>query len=230
MFVLFSCIIVSLKNAEEQWRILIFFFFFFLKLCPLLSRRASFPSLDFPYKPSPRTLTRRIHHTCLRSAVSQWKLPSSAKTWGCRVKHRAWVMFLRLSSRSGDGLQGLRMFQCCRLTEVDKSDRREEIQVYDTTHESLPLRSLLSSNDQLLFIWLQLHMKKLESVNVFVDKLIKCSISPLVTLWWALEKRRTEEVLTTGPDMAVGGLADTAHGSAGLHIDGPYHQHTETGD
>lgn len=30
--------------------------------------------------------------------------------------------------------------------------------------------------------------------------------------------------------MAVGGLADTAHGSAGLHIDGPYHQHAETGD
>lgn len=30
--------------------------------------------------------------------------------------------------------------------------------------------------------------------------------------------------------MAVGGLADTAHGSAGIHIYRPYIQHTETGN
>lgn len=42
----------------------------------LLSHRASFLSLDFPSKPSLWTLTRHIHHTCFRSAVRQWKLPS----------------------------------------------------------------------------------------------------------------------------------------------------------
>lgn len=60
--------------------------------------------------------------------------------------------------------------------------------------------------------------------------IINClHVSPSVTMWWALEKRRVKKILTTGSNMAVGGLAHTAHGSARIHICRPYEQHTETG-
>lgn len=111
-------------------------------LC-LLSRRAFFPFLDFPCKPSLWTLTHHIHHICLRSAVSEQALLRCQHS----VKLCAWIMLFFLSSRSSDGFQGLHMCQCCRGREMDATHRRQEIQVDDTTHESLPLRPLLSSND-----------------------------------------------------------------------------------
>lgn len=64
-----------------SWSTITDIFFSFLKLCLLSSRRASFPFLDFPCEPSPGTLTPHIHHTCLRSAVSQCKLP------GLKLRH-----------------------------------------------------------------------------------------------------------------------------------------------
>jgi len=51
-----------------------------------------------------------------------------------------------LSSRANGGLQGLHMRQRCRATEMDATHRRQEVQVNGSTHESLPLRPLLSCN------------------------------------------------------------------------------------
>lgn len=51
-----------------------------------------------------------------------------------------------------------------------------------------------------------------------------------VAMWWALEERRTEDVLNAGTNLAVGGFSNTAHGSTWICIHDPACQYTETGD
>lgn len=76
------CTVILIQESNRQC-------YSFLWVCLLLSCRAFFPFLDFPSKSSLWTWTRHIRHTCLKSAVSQWKLPSSTKTCNAvwKTKH-----------------------------------------------------------------------------------------------------------------------------------------------
>ena len=141
------------------------------------------------------------------------------------VKHRGWLILLPLSSRSSDGLKSVHMCQRCRVTEMDAAHRRQEIQVHGATHQSLPLCSLLPCEDQ-LFAHLVATVKH-ERADL---QLTLCScLPPPAAMWWALEERRAEKILAASSNLAVGGLAHTAHGSARIHVYCSHHQHSATG-
>lgn len=102
----------------------------------LIPLREFFPCLDFPSEPSLWTAAYRIHHMCLRSAVSE-----GAHLRNDNLKSNSEPS--SLSQRSHDGVKGLHMCQCRRVTTMVATLGGQEIQVVDTSYEPLPVRPLL---------------------------------------------------------------------------------------
>lgn len=160
------------------------------------------------------------HSPHMFEITSERKLLISAKMWRQGVN----------SSRSvfcAGPMVDSKVFACASAGELQKwiqhiEDRHYKSMTQPTSPSHCAL-SYLVMFSHLLHIWLQLCLA--EAVQLTL-----CTyFCPLVAMWWTLEKRGAEKILTAVSHLGVGGLAYTPHGSAGIHLYCSHHQHSKTG-
>lgn len=121
-----------------------------------------------------------------------------------------------------------KLFICSSAAELQQWMQHLEDRRYKSTQSTSPSHCALAS----LVMTNTTHSGKGKQFGKLLmnDRELIMYICFIVALWWALEKKRIEEVFTASQHMAVGGFSNTAHGPARIYVNGPCHQCTQTGD
>lgn len=153
-----------------------------------------------------------IHHTRLRPAVSEgdhlrkdnW-MPDSDYQF-----HRCFYTGPMMESK---------VFICPSAAELQQWLQHLEDRRYKSMTQSMsPSQCALS------------YLVRMKYKPFLPKRNLKIYMYITVSLWWALEERRTKDILNASTHMAVGRVSHTAHGSTWIFIHGPCHQYTESGD